>query len=442
MLPLAACLLVLILSMGLRVFFVGEVLDQYKSLPQKAKASYRTGILTPDSKEYIELAKEIVQGNWIDSGSLSRPPGYPALIAITGINPTTLLYVQALLAGLIPLAIMLTTVLILGSWGLGLAVGLVSAISPTGIGATGLVMADSPFAAFFSLGLLALVYGVSRDSKGWIGASSLFFSFAALIKPILIVWPFLSLIVYWLLCRTFRKQFSLLAALVLFFLPTLVLGVWAGRNKAREGVFTFSNIGIQNVRIHWAVRTEEWGKVGRKPSSYTVRRNRNQVRERLLGLPGPQKVDAFKNESISIMRQYPAEAVKAFVMDSHEGQVAGWDYFHRQFPFATPEQKKTLNSISLTEMSLRKAAMFPILLAFAIAFAVTRIRPSGGGSKLLPAMSGLTLIYYYFAASAGVTFWTGPRVLYPVEGVGLILLALLSAVLFRAFSKKTESGES
>ena len=84
--------------------------------------------------------------------------------------------------------------------------------------------------------------------------------------------------------------------------------------------------------------------------------------------------------------------------------------------------------------------MAPILLALVIAFAATRVKRNSPGRELIPAMLALTLVYYYFAASAGLTFWTGSRVLYPVEGVGLMILALLVAVLFKAFPKKS-AGE-
>ena len=77
-LVLAVSIVLFVLFLGLRLAFVEEVLEQNgNNLHLEGELAGHTGFLTADSVSYIKPALEIMRGNWADSGSLSRPPGYP-----------------------------------------------------------------------------------------------------------------------------------------------------------------------------------------------------------------------------------------------------------------------------------------------------------------------------------------------------------------------------
>ena len=118
------------------------------------------------------------------------------------------------------------------------------------------------------------------------------------------------------------------------------------------------------------------------------------------------------------------------MLSSYGQVIAVWDHFPKQLPNARLEQRQLIVRMSNLEALVRKAVFVPVMLALVIAFAVTKYERSRSANELIPVMASLTLVYYYFVACAGVTLWTGFRVLYPMEGLGLILLALLMLTLF------------
>lgn len=84
----------------LRLVFVVAVLASARSTPPERPWGatpggypYPTGYLTNDSETYLQPARQALQGNLAAVGTLERPPGYPAFLAILGASPRPVLLV-------------------------------------------------------------------------------------------------------------------------------------------------------------------------------------------------------------------------------------------------------------------------------------------------------------------------------------------------------------
>jgi 4-amino-4-deoxy-L-arabinose transferase-like glycosyltransferase len=73
--------------------------------------------------------------------------------------------------------------------------GLTSALSPTGIGLAGILLADLLFAAAFVISFLLLYHGVAANRQLLSYGAGIGSGIAALIKPILLFWPMLSVLI-------------------------------------------------------------------------------------------------------------------------------------------------------------------------------------------------------------------------------------------------------
>ena len=118
------------------------VLEQFAKLPAADQISYEMGYLEPDSPDYLEPALNLINGRVSQAVSLSRPIGYPALLALVGASPTATLHVQALLLSLIPVCTFLLITVFTDNDLLGFAGGVVSSISPSGVAIGSLIMSD------------------------------------------------------------------------------------------------------------------------------------------------------------------------------------------------------------------------------------------------------------------------------------------------------------
>lgn len=244
----------------LRVIFVLGVLASARTTPpDKLWNGYPTGYLTNDSPTYLEPARQALRGNFAAIGSLERPPGYPAFLAILGASPAPVLLVQALLGAVTVGVGALLAYLFTGHARLSAGAALVLAVSPTGIGLTGLIMADLLLGAVFAGAFLLLVASVRYRRPAWLYAAGLLFGLGAMVKPILFVWAPCGLLVAWL-AGGGRTRFVPVRSLALFVgLEVLPGALWAARNYARDGVLTVSSVGPRTARLYLASKIHPEG---------------------------------------------------------------------------------------------------------------------------------------------------------------------------------------
>jgi hypothetical protein len=63
------------------------------------------------------------------------------------------------------------------------------------------------------------------------------------------------------------------------------------------------------------------------------------------------------------------------------------------------------------------------IIGFFASLAALRRSPTAEIRRLVYSLFALWIPFLYFTMAAGVTFWTGPRIVYPVESVSLVLAA-------------------
>jgi hypothetical protein len=418
----AACVLVFLIAIVLRTAFVVEMIDQFQRFPPDTQKSFRFGYLTPDSRSYLEPAVRIAEGDLLNAGSLTRPPGYPLFIWVCGRVASRVLTAQAVIGALIPVGTLLLSFLIARNLPVSFVAALMSAVSPTGVGVTGLVLADLLLAPLFLLGLLMLLHGASRNHIAWPVLAALVFGWAGLVKPVLLLWPLASVAVWWLFRKAAGKPVAWVHALILIAVPNCIFAGWASCNYARDGVFALSEKGPQTVRVYLAAAVDAWGTSQHPPSGQEISRYQAEVRQRLSQLSPKERMQTYREESLGILCTHPAIAVVVFWMNMKAPAIQGWDHFHVQIPLK-PSLLSGHQRATEVESKIRKVIRWPVMLTFVVGMLALRFFPSPRSRRLCFQVFGLSLAYYYFMVMSGVTFWTGPRIVYPAESVALAILA-------------------
>ena len=430
----ASCLVVFIMAAILRVGFAQEVLSQHADLSASMQAASKTyGFMAGDSPSYLRPADRIAAGDLLHAGSLKRPPGYPLFLWLCGRSPNMILIVQALLGSLIPVSTLLLSHHLLRNLPLSIVAGLVSAVSPTGIGVTGLILADLLLAVLFVGGLWVLSQGATRQGIGWALVPALLFGIAGLVKPVLLFWPVLSAMVWWLFRRAERRRVSWTPFLVLVLVQASFFVAWASCNQVRDNVFTVSEVGLHTARCYWATRVEEWARAGHKPSGETIKRNRAAVIRRLDESPPPERIRAYKEESIRIFKTYPTLTITVFLHNIGELSVQGWNQFGSQVPLDSTLRSR-LKRLSRVESVARKYGRWLIVPGFGLMFVVALVWRTPENRRICLGICGFLVAYLYVTLCAGITIWTGTRIVYAIEAVAIVIVAAEVDLLIRAGS--------
>jgi len=440
-------LLLFLLALGLRLLYASVVLKQFAELSTAEQTSYKIGYLMPDSGGYLEPAADLMKGHIRQAISLIRPIGYPAFLALLRANPSATLYAQAILLSLIPICTFLLVRLLTESNLLGFAAGVASSISPTGIAVGSLVMSDALFASLFAVVFTTMVYGIVHHSLRWVVFSAIGSGFAILVKPILLFWPVVAVVVSALIvaCQNESRNNSrrwlqidksrYTQMLVLFFVPIIFIISMAGANYKKYGTFTVSIAGKLSLREYLAVRTEEWGIAGHLPSQDAIRQNQNILRKRTRI---QEEAYPWVSESIAIFKKYPIQTIKAFVMDAQEQVVGGWNDFSYQLPFS--QHQLAFSRISNLETRLRKIALLITFFAPFVGLVRVWIDPSPYLRRLVPMLFAMNMTFLYFVMLSGITFWSGPRIIYPTEILEISTAAVLVAALVRGTRARLALG--
>jgi 4-amino-4-deoxy-L-arabinose transferase-like glycosyltransferase len=427
-------LAVFLCALSLRLAFVREVVVQnslfYGDLNSAPKAGF---LIPPDSDAYVHLAKTFFSSYFGDQAgeeALWRTPGYPAFLIPFyrfGLAPTGILVAQAFLGALIPVLTLLLARLLTGSILLAGLAGLLSAVSPTGVGLSGLIMNDMLMAFLVGAGVYVFYLGTVRNRASWLIVAGALFGIGFTVKPILMLWPVVMIIAYYLFCLGEEKPRNWKALCVAIAIQVLILGLWCTRNFVYAKVFSpSSNINFA-MHDYLRPRVEEWLKAGGLPDNLSVRRNRDEARRMVdkqsADHSAREKLDLMKSRSMEVFRAHPLVTLQVLLQDIEEHALAGWDYFRRQLPLGNAQLQR-LNEAARLESSFREKALITVALFFSLLPISLCVRPSAARRRMLALSLVLVIIYGYFAVFSGTAFWGGSRIMYPVEFILLLLLVL------------------
>ncbi|MCC6613663.1 MAG: hypothetical protein IT320_09315 [Anaerolineae bacterium] len=212
-----------------------------------------------DYRLYEIGAEHIEQyGRFDNSLFLVRPPAFPILIYLLGLNGTAVLIANVIMGALIaPLTYVLAR-----QWGLAanlsLAAGLIAALDPTSIIYSAYLGSESLANLTLLAALMLLITSVRSRTRPralpWAALAALALVVSLLARPasflvwiVLVVWGLLS----------YRKQWVAVALFALICAGGI--GTWIAHNGSVFGNPTFSTIGVYNLLYYRAASVESRG---------------------------------------------------------------------------------------------------------------------------------------------------------------------------------------
>ena len=425
---------VAVLALVLRLAFVGTLLHQ------NASRSYDWR--DDDASQYLDLARNVVElGHFANDGpgvrpkgttyfSLLRPPAYPLLCAAfeRANDRPGILWTQAILGAALPAIVAWLAGTMLRSRAAAAATGVVSAISPLGIGLTGLVLADLSFAVVFAAGFALLWQATRGPRAAWWYAAGATFGLACMVKPIGLYWTLATPPVAWLLARAVERRVRwphLAGGLAIG--VAMMLG-WAARNYALARVFTVSTVDAQNLRYYLAPAVEEWIRSDGDPTRKKTRALRSAAMSRDIDDVGritPREMYLRQwRESLAVLRPNPGATI-AVMYEHIEGHFrSGFSHFDAELPDGGVLRR----ALYVIENARRNdatddAVVALLIVAIALPPLVPRRRRDVTWRARYFATLALAATFAYLVVFTGTTTSTGARIVYPAQFAELILLA-------------------
>lgn len=274
-----------------------------------------------DYPSYRLAAQHLLQhGDFSNSLFLYRPPAFPLLVALTGVNDVNVIAVNALAGALLtPLTWLLAHRLSAGS-GVALAAALLVAVDPLSIRYTAYLGPEA--LAFF--GALAMLYallallqaGTQRRAMTWAIVAALMLLLSVYARPsIYLIWAGLVP----LLLAQRRRRWP--ALLTFVFISVAGMQPWVHHNATVFGNASFSTVGA------WAMTYYRAVSVLRLATGMSVADSETQitgaVQARLGGDPAtvdkhawlaarPEVEQALNSVSIDTFREYPLAWLATF----------------------------------------------------------------------------------------------------------------------------------
>lgn len=244
--PAVRLLVIFALALGLRLGYVAwRYSDDLNAFQAGDYTLYRIG------GEHIRT-----EGDFTNSLFLLRPPLFPLLIALLGVNGPAVLLVNALLgATLVPLTIILARRLGLSAR-LALLAGAMAALDPASVVYSSF-LGPEPLANLFLLSMtVALVYGLRAPRRREImagTAAGLALTLSVLARPAaFLLWIGLGA---WLLL-TDRQRWRVAAAYALA--SVIGIGAWIAHNAITFDNPTVSTVSSYSLLYYRAASVEHW----------------------------------------------------------------------------------------------------------------------------------------------------------------------------------------
>jgi hypothetical protein len=157
-------------------------------------------------------------------------------------------------------------------------------------------------------------------------------------------------------------------------------------------------------------------------------------------MPAAVRGRLLREEAAKILVDHPGAAARAFLIDVNENTTMGWDRFAKQLP-ATPGLARRLTRSSAWEGRVFALARWTLLAGPLLLWLLARSPPATSARASLSAAVGLALSAAFFVLTSGVTFWTGPRIVFPGVAAGVALLALVTETVMRDVTRPRGSSE-
>lgn len=418
-----------VFALVLRLAFVATMVEQTRGTSWD-----RIG---GDSKQYLDLARNFVElGRFVDDApgrrnfgttyySLLRPPGYPLLCAVFERSDARVgvLWTQAVIGSLLPAIVTWLGATMLSRTA-GVATGVLAAISPCGIGLTGLILADLPFSVAFAFGV-ALLWAGCRGSRAALVLSGLTFGVATLIKPIGLYWVLVVPFVAIGLSRAAERKLAWRPLVAGLLINVAMILAWSARNYHVGGVFTLSTVDAQNLRYYLAPAAQEWARTEDAPVRKKLKKSRYEVIRRdeqdILTMPARAIYKRQWAESLDIFRDEPAATLQAFGTNLFNNLTGRFSHFEQELPAGGVIRRSLLALESIRASMVFGVVAVALMLVALIVPPIVRRDPTWR-SRAWVAWT-MAIVASYLIVFTGTTSSTGSRIVYPAQFALLMLLA-------------------
>ena len=420
-----------VVGLILRLWLVGTMLHQ----------GARYDRVAGDDKQYLDLARNLVElGRFADDApsgrnfgttyySLLRPPGYPMFCALFERfdHRAGIVWTQAVLGAAVPMLVAWLAGTMLASRVAAAVAGAVAAISPTGVGLSGLILADLPFALVFLAGF-ALLWQAARGERRatWYVAGATF-GVACLIKPIGLYWTLATPIVAWFLARAVARRVKWRHLAGGLAIGVAMMLAWAGRNYAHARVFTISTVDAQNLRYYLAPAVEEWVRSNGDPDRRKSRALRGLAMRRderdVLTMPPREIYLRQWRESLDVLRPNPGSTIAAMWDHIENHFRSGFSHFDDQLPKGGALRR----SLAAIEAAwLWDGTDDVVIVLLIVSVALPPIVPTAGRDPSCwmrwHASVALAFTFVYLVFFTGTTTSTGARIVYPAQFAEVLLV--------------------
>ncbi len=389
---------IFIIALALRFIFLGMMSSQ---MIDSALFSAMA-----DSKTYTTVADYFLGNSAVGETYLVLAgPGYGAFLALFfalfGKSPWPILTVQIILSGLAAVLVCRIGMKLFRNRVICVTAGLVAAVSMTSISLANAILSDTLY--FFLLALAVWLFLLGIDSTKWrcfIG-TGVMLGLATLVRSVGLLFPVVLIIAYFILVSDTAKRKAMSRMLIVMLSVSFVIpGAWAFRNYVKHDIFTVADSGTLAAKSYLAARI-----LYEHDKSKALVTYRNEMYKPLEvdGIPvDPKELhDDAVTVSRKVFAEYPELFVKVYLKNIYENITMQ----NTLFPIQMAKYREAYST--WTEYGTWDGKQPLILILTLIGFGLLFWKGQTRGAVFL------LLIYLYFAALSGVTFWQGSRVFHP-----------------------------
>ena len=241
--------------------------------------------------------------------------------------------------------------------------------------------------------------------------------------------------------KSHEKPFDIKKMGVLLSIQTIIICGWCQRNYVSEKTFTLSTIGVYTMRLYLATEVELSSL--NKSDKFTVndiKAYQNQIRKEvefeLLEGKTPKEINQrLLNESLAIITSRPFLTYQFFlrnIFDKLKGPMPWWVY-RDTLPKHSLAYRVIPRLISFYTF-ITKACLLFIVCFSILLIILTAASKINFNSRDKFAYWSLLLTFIYFIVLGGFTFWTGPRIIFPVEFALICLTTIGFTMIWKIFN--------
>jgi hypothetical protein len=226
-----------------------------------------------------------------------------------------------------------------------------------------------------------------------------------------------------------------------------IIGGWSLRNYHTERIFALSTIGTQTLRHYLSVEVNEVDKWKNSPSNIvnSIRKEQKRLRSEVqsalnTGTSIKNLHEAQLDESINILFSNLYVTYICYIRNVTEN-ISGphlLTLYSKRLPKQSFIYKLLLLSIFFNKYLLKTIYIVILLTVCGLPW-LRKLYEDELLKHHFYTSLALFLTYLYFALISGITFWTGPRLVYPAEFALFILSVIIGHSFFIFYKRKFQS---